>query len=159
MKNLIFAVVAAGLLVACNGNKDSDKKVDQKDEPAEVTAPAAQQEQDKKPEYPAYDGEYYSVKECKEKIAAASGSACGTCEAIAEFMLSKFSCGAGEVTIDLACTAAEIAFFPEGEPIVAPLCTAFEISFGVLCATYGQQWIDANKHEAAKWMCNKAGLC
>ena len=56
-------------------------------------------------------------------------------------------------------TAAEIAFFPEGEPIVAPLCTAFEISFGVLCATYGQQWIDDNKGAAAKWMCEKAALC
>lgn len=152
MKTTLIAFVTSMLLVACNGKKEEAPKA-----PEEKAAVVT--EEAKTPEYPAYDGKYYSVKECKAKVAAAGGSPCGTCEAIAEFMLSRFSCGAGEVTIDLVCTAAEIAFFPEGEPIVAPLCTAFEISFGVLCATYGQQWIDDNKGAAAKWMCEKAALC
>lgn len=85
-------------------------------------------------------------------------SPCDTCIDISSFIIGKVGCGAGEVALDIACTAAEIAFF-EVEEIVAPICTGLEVGLGALCAQYGAHWIAEHTREAGKIICQNIAMC
>jgi hypothetical protein len=102
-----------------------------------------------------------TVKATKAKLDAskeAGASTCDTCVTIGSWIIIKVGCGAGEAALDVACTAAEIAFW-EFDEIIAPLCTALEIGLPVVCEEMGSNWVKEYPDEAAKQICKTCGLC
>ena len=102
-----------------------------------------------------------TIKATKAKLDAAKeagSSTCDTCVTIGSWIIVKVGCGAGEAALDVACTAAEIAFW-EFDEIIAPLCTAMEIGLPVVCEEMGSNWVKEYPDEAAKQICKTCGLC
>ena len=80
------------------------------------------------------------------------------CHIICLWLLKQIIVGGGceacDALIGAAFTAAEIAFFPEGEEILVPLEVVFEATFTSLCEEFGYEYIKDNLSEVATKICN-----
>ena len=166
MKTLITLCVALFALVACSKTaeppKDEapkvEKKVDEKKAPEKAKADEPAKKKEADPAKVA-KADPKLVEDCKANVKLdLKASKCDTCITIGAWIITKVGCGAGEVALDVACTAAEVVFF-EFDEIIAPLCTAMEITLPIVCKELGPIIVKNDPKKAAKIICQKAGLC
>jgi hypothetical protein len=150
MKAQLLALIASIALVSCktSGTSETDKP------DVTVTSSAASKEKPKKEK--KAKGYKASIKKTKKALTGSSN--CDACVKIGSWIIVKVGCGAGEVALDAACTAAEIAFF-EFDEIIAPLCTALEIGLPVVCEEMGSNWVKEYPDQAARKICETCKLC
>ena len=90
-----------------------------------------------------------------EKLASGSKLCVTICEWIIKKAAGSGSCVAGEAALSGIFTLAEVAFFPEGEPILVPLEVVMDAGWGAVCAEVGIKTLGKDAHKYAEHFCSK----